>query len=89
VAGGILCDAWCLPTWSAKCLLSRFGASIWQWQGPSGFLSVMWHGEAFYRLGIQGVEVFILLGALFLPSVVPVSQQDFWFTKFTLCASVS
>jgi hypothetical protein len=24
---------------------------------PSCFLSVTWHGEAFYRLGVQGVEV--------------------------------
>jgi hypothetical protein len=26
----------------------------------------MWHGEALYGLGVQGVEVLILLGALFL-----------------------
>jgi hypothetical protein len=37
----------------------------------------MWHGEAFYGLGVQGVEVLIFLGALFLPSVVSVSQQGF------------
>jgi hypothetical protein len=37
----------------------------------------MWCGEAFYGLGVQGVEVLILLGALFLPSVTPASQQDF------------
>jgi hypothetical protein len=40
-------------------------------------LSVRWHGEAFYGLGLQGVEVLILLGALFLPSVALVSQQGF------------
>jgi hypothetical protein len=34
-------------------------------QEPSCFLSVMWCGEALYRLGVQGVEVLILLGALF------------------------
>jgi hypothetical protein len=28
-------------------------------------------------LGVPGVEVLILSGALFLPSVAPVSQQDF------------
>jgi hypothetical protein len=27
----------------------------------------MWHGEALYRLGVQGVKVLILFGALFLP----------------------
>jgi hypothetical protein len=33
----------------------------------------MWHGDAFYRLEVWGVEVLILLHALFLPNVVPVS----------------
>jgi hypothetical protein len=47
---------------------------VWE---PSCFLSVMWHGEALYRLGVQGIKVLILFGALFLPSVTPVSQQDF------------
>jgi hypothetical protein len=37
----------------------------------------MWHGEALYSLGVQGVEVLILLGAFFLPSVAPESQQNF------------
>jgi hypothetical protein len=46
-------------------------------QEPSCFFSVMWHGEALYGLGVQGVEVLILLGALFLPRVSPASQQDF------------
>jgi hypothetical protein len=44
---------------------------------PSCFLSVMWHGEALYGLGVQGVKVLILLGVSFLPSVAPVSQQDY------------
>jgi hypothetical protein len=69
VAVGILHYAWCSPVWSAECLPSRFGAGFWQWWEPSCFLSVMWCGEAFYRLGVQGVKVLILLGALFLPSV--------------------
>jgi hypothetical protein len=47
----------------------------------------MWYGEAFYRLGVQGVEVLILLGVLFKPSVAPASQQDFCFTELTLSAS--
>jgi hypothetical protein len=46
-------------------------------QQPSFFLSVMWHGEAFYGLWIQGVEVLILFGSLYLPSVAPVSKQHF------------
>jgi hypothetical protein len=38
-------------------------------QQHSCFLSATWHGEAFHRLGVQGVEVLIFLGALFLPSL--------------------
>jgi hypothetical protein len=38
---------------------------VWsQWLAacePSCFLSVMWHGEAFHGLGLEGVEVLILL----------------------------
>jgi hypothetical protein len=30
------------------------------------FLSITWCGEAFHRLGVQGVESLILVGALFL-----------------------
>jgi hypothetical protein len=37
----------------------------------------MWHGEDFYGLGVQDVEVLTLFGALFLPSVPPAPQQDF------------
>jgi hypothetical protein len=33
--------------------------------------------RSFVWAGVWGVEVLILLGALFLPSVAPVSQQDF------------
>jgi hypothetical protein len=54
---------------------------VWSWHlvawQSSYFLNVTWHGEVLYRLGVQGVEVLILLGAFFLPSVAPVSQQDF------------
>jgi hypothetical protein len=54
---------------------------VWSWflvvQQSSCFLSVMQHGETFHGLGVQGVNVLILLGALFLPCVAPVSQQDF------------
>jgi hypothetical protein len=47
----------------------------------------MWHREAFYVLGIQGVEALILLGALFLPSVAPTSQQGFGVTELMLSSS--
>jgi membrane protein insertase Oxa1/YidC/SpoIIIJ len=48
----------------------------WLWE-PSCFLSVTWHGEAFYGLGVQGIKVLILLRALFLPIMAPASQQGF------------
>jgi hypothetical protein len=54
-------------------------------QEPSCFLSVTWYGEAFHRLGFR---VLHLLGALFLPSVAPASQQYFWFMEFMPSASV-
>jgi hypothetical protein len=77
VAGGILCDAWHSPLWSAECLPSRFGTGNWlQWQ-PTCFLSVMWLGVAFHGIRVQGVIVLNFLGPLFPPSVAPVSQQSF------------
>jgi hypothetical protein len=54
---------------------------------PSCFLSVTWHGEAFHRLGVQDVEILILLAALFLLSVGPVSQRGFGVLELTLSAS--
>jgi hypothetical protein len=53
------------------------------------FLSVMWYGEAFLRLGVQAVKGLILVGALFLPSVAPTSQGDFEVTEIRLSASIS
>jgi hypothetical protein len=44
---------------------------------PSCFLSVTSCGEALYGLGVQGVDVLILLGSVFLPSVAPASQRNF------------
>jgi hypothetical protein len=88
VAVGILHDAWHSSVWSPKCFWSRCGAGSWWQQQPSCFLSVTWCGETFYWLGVQGVEILILLGALFLPSVAPVSQQGFWFTELMLSASL-
>jgi hypothetical protein len=43
------------------------------------------HGEAFYRLGVLGVKVLILLGALFPSSVAPVSLQGFGVTELMFC----
>jgi hypothetical protein len=54
---------------------------VWSWRlvawEPSCFLSVTWCGEALYRLGAHGVEVLILLGAIFLPGVAPAPQEGF------------
>jgi hypothetical protein len=54
---------------------------VWSWHlvvwETSCFLNVTWCREALYGLRVQGDEVLILLGALFLPSVAPSSQQDF------------
>jgi hypothetical protein len=47
----------------------------------------VWCGEAFHRLGVQDIKVLILLGALFLTRVAPVSQQDFGVTEFILSGS--
>jgi hypothetical protein len=47
----------------------------------------MWHGEALCWVGVQGVEVLILFGALFLSSVAAASQQDFCFMDIMLSAS--
>jgi hypothetical protein len=41
------------------------------------FFSVTWCGKAFLRLRVQGVEILILVGASFLPSVAIASQQGF------------
>jgi hypothetical protein len=49
----------------------------------------MWHGEAFYGLGVQGVEVLILLGVLFLQNVAPASQQGFGATELTFSGSAT
>jgi hypothetical protein len=60
VAVGILHAAYLLTYWSAsaKQVWSRHLA-VWE---PSYFLSVMWHGEALYRLVVQGIGILILLG---------------------------
>jgi hypothetical protein len=79
VIGGIPHGALCSPVWFAECLPRKFGAGSGDGsdKGSSPVFLVLWHGEVFYRLGVQGVKVLILLGALFLPNVAPVFQQDF------------
>jgi hypothetical protein len=73
---GMPCDAWCsavgLPDVSQAGLEPASGS-----KGALPFSQCVWYGEALYGLGIQGVEVLILLGALFLQTVAPASQQDF------------
>jgi hypothetical protein len=75
----------CLVCWMSPKLFCRQCLAAWE---PSCFLNVTWHAEAFYGLGVQDVEVLILLCALFPPSVAPAFQQGFWFTEQTLSASV-
>jgi hypothetical protein len=63
VAVGILCAAYLLTCWSVspKKVWSRHLAV----QEPSCLLSVMWCGEALYRLGVRGVRVLLVLGGFF------------------------
>jgi hypothetical protein len=67
-----------------------FPKKAWSWHlaawEPSCFLSVTWCGKALDGLGVQSVHILILLGASFLPSVAPASQQNFLFTEVTLSA---
>jgi hypothetical protein len=64
---------------------------VWSWRlaarETSCFLSVMCCGKALYGLWFQIVDVFILLGVFFLPSVAQVSQEVFWFTELMLSPS--
>jgi hypothetical protein len=71
-------------------LLACISKQVWSqhllaWE-PSWFLSVTWHGEALYRLGVWGVGVLLIFAVFFLPCVAPASQQDFCFTDVTLSA---
>jgi hypothetical protein len=47
---------------------------VWVWL-PTCSLSVLWHGEAFHRLGVQGSQLSALPCALYQPSVSSASQQ--------------
>jgi hypothetical protein len=85
VAVGILHATYLLTCWSAS------PKQVWSWHlvawEPSCFLSVTWHGETLYGLGVQGVRILILLGGFFSAKWAPVSPQNFWFTELTLSAS--
>jgi hypothetical protein len=76
-----------LTCWSAECLPSRFGAGVW-WQGSPPVSQCNVVCRSFLQAEVRGDDILILLGALFMPRVAPASQQDFWFTKLTLPASV-
>jgi hypothetical protein len=61
---------------------------VWNWcLAAVGALLFSQCNMAFHGLGLQGVEVLILLAALFLPSVTPASHQGFGVTELTLSAS--
>jgi hypothetical protein len=51
-------------------------------QEPSCFLSVTWHGEALYRLGVQGVKVLILLDFFFSAKCASILSA-----KFLICGA--
>jgi hypothetical protein len=85
--GGWGNTVWCLVLTCLICWMSPKQVWSWWWQ-PTCFLSVVWCGETLYGLGVQGIEVLILLSALFLPSVAPVSQEDFGFTELMLSSFV-
>jgi hypothetical protein len=64
--GGWGNTAWCLVLIVGLLNVSQAGLEQHlAAQEPSCFLSVTWYGEAFHRLGVQGVEVLIPLAALF------------------------
>jgi hypothetical protein len=83
VAVGVPNATYLLTCWSVS------HKQFWSWHPvavePFCFLSVPWHGEALYRLSVQGVCFFLVV--FFLPSVAPASQQDFWFMELMLSTS--
>jgi hypothetical protein len=96
VADWLFCG---VETWQA-CRAEAWLASEW-WSGPMGqrtvaawglqsacSFSVLWHGEALHRLGVQGAEVSALPCALPQPRVSPVSQHGPSFTELIQSAFV-
>jgi hypothetical protein len=76
IAVGIQRAAYLLTCWSASPM------QVWSWclaaQEPSCFLSIMWHWEALYRLGVQGVVVLIFLGGFFSANKSLPSTDILW-----------
>jgi hypothetical protein len=72
---------WC-PAGQRHCLL------VGRWQ-PTCSFSVLWHGEAFHSIVIQGTKVSALPCVLPYPSMSPASQQGPWFPELMQSASVS
>jgi hypothetical protein len=65
-------------------LPSRFGARFWQCGSPSVFSCTMaWRS---FMSWISGGQCFASSWWVFLPSVAPASQQDFWYVVLTLSA---
>jgi hypothetical protein len=81
---------WCVVLTCFFCGISH--RQVWslqtqlqqQWQ-PSNFLSVMCCGEAFHRLGVQGVKGLILVCALLPSSLAPASQLCFGVRAQAIC----
>jgi hypothetical protein len=57
------------------------------WQ-PACSLSVLWLGEAFHGLGVQGAKVSTLPCASLPPTMAPASQPGQWFMELKLSATV-
>jgi hypothetical protein len=85
VAVRILRATYLLTCWSA-CL-----KQVRNWclaaREPSWFLLVLWCGEDMRGLVVWRCQSFAASWWFFLPSVSPVSQQDFYFKEHTLSAS--
>jgi hypothetical protein len=79
---------WLLCEVEAQWACRLLTVALCGWQ-PTCSFSVLWHGEEFHRLGVQGAEISALPGALPQPSLSPVSQQGPWFTELMQSASVS
>jgi hypothetical protein len=63
VALWIPCVTYLLTCWSAS--PKQFWSQHLAAQEPSCFLSVVWHVEALWGLGVQGVRVLLILGGFF------------------------
>jgi hypothetical protein len=87
VAGGILCEIWCIPV----CLPNVSQAGLDPESGGAADLlysqcNVAWRNFPWARG--SSVKVLILLAAFYVSSVAPVSQPGFGVTEFMLSASV-